>query len=84
MSRLGYAGTPIAGLGVVYTCDFAYAWVYNLLPKVFHKLIYFIVLLKCVDILLLWVSDQELDPYLVCEQIVHGIVRRFVHGFVHV
>ena len=39
---------------------------------------------ECVDILLQFVSDEELYPYSACMEIEHEIVRGIVHGFVHV
>ena len=75
-------------LGAVYTYDFvydsAYESVYDLLPKGSTKLIWDQFFTKYVYIWLQFVYDKELDPYMACMKIVHGIVRGIVHGFVHV
>jgi hypothetical protein len=59
----------------------AYDSVHDLLPKVPRKIFIFVLRF---DRLLSWVSDEELDPYLVRARIVHGIFRRFVRRFGHV
>jgi hypothetical protein len=56
---------------------------YNLLQKVHRKLIFDCLLLKCMDRPLKWVSNEELDLYLACMEIEHGIVWRFVRKIEH-
>jgi hypothetical protein len=72
----------------VYTYEFAYKsgydFVYDLVPKVDCNRIWDRFFLKCVYKRLYWVYARELKPLALWLQIVHGIVRRFVHGFVHV
>jgi hypothetical protein len=78
----------MAYLGDVYTYEFAYdsAYdsVYDLVPKVDCNRIWDRFFLKRVYKRLELVYDRELKPYALWQQIVHEIVRRFVHGIVHV
>ena len=64
--------------------DSAYKSAYDLLPKVSINLFSDTFCAKCVYIRLQLVSDDKLDPYTACMEIVHEIVRGIVHGFVHV
>jgi hypothetical protein len=54
------------------------------LAKSLSQLNFSSILAKICRQTIVMVSDEELDPYLACMQIVDGIIREIVHGFVHV